>query len=169
MPVARQQFWIFRVSTLTDPLQGHRCVTCLTKCPLPGFLLRCPSLFSPLRHINPKNPQSFMWHEASWFWILELNGDPKYEFCQWYWWKLCSFWYEWVVNDGSFLHPSSNSVSSHLTRLALDQIIITVVWMIIRFTQRRGWLQHLQTPVQRKSTFCFGGFHYEAAFSFFFT
>lgn len=80
---------------------------------------------------------------------------------------LLSLCYEWVVDDGSFLHPSSNSVSSHLTRLALDQIIITVVWMIIRFTQRHGWLQHLQTPVHWKSTFWFGGFHYEADFSLF--
>lgn len=166
--VARQQFWIFRVSALTDPPQGHRCATCPTKCALPRFLLRCPSIISPIRHTKPKNPELLLnmkrVHSELHF-VPEsrsTNSASDTDGC-----LLSLFLYEWVVNDGSFLHPSSNSVSSHLPRLALDQIIITVVWMIIRFTQRRGWLQHLQTPVQIKSTFWFGGFHYEAAFSLF--
>ncbi len=162
MLVARQQFWIFRVSAMTDPLQGHRCVTCPTKCPLPGFLLRCPSLFSPTRHTNPELLLDVRRVDSGTKWRSEVQILPVILME-----ALLSFWYEWVANDGSFLHPSSNSVSSHLTRLALDQIIITVVWMIIRFTQRRGWLQHLQTPVQRKSTFWFGGCHYEATYSLF--
>lgn len=109
-------------------------------------------------------PRAFTWCQERWFWnemeIRSTNSasDTNGSF---------AFFLVGVVNDGSFLHPSSNSVSSHLTRLALDQIIITLVWMIIRFTQRHGWLQHLQTPVQRKSTFWFGGFHYEASFSLF--
>lgn len=82
MLVARQQFWIFRVSAMTDPLQGHRLVQQSVLCQDSS----CNAL--PYFHLQDIQTQSF--YLTSGELILERNGDPKYKFCQWYWWKLCS-------------------------------------------------------------------------------